>query len=267
MDPDFRRGDNLEKIMSSGGIDLNKISACNNLQELEVLRIEFLGKQGLISLQMKELGKLDPEARKAKGAELNVLKNQITEALDGQRKKLERMEIEARLATEKLDLTISPRPEHQGNLHPVSVVIRQAVNIFAQMGFVVAEGPEIEDDFHNFTALNVPENHPARQMHDTFYLEGAENILLRTHTSSVQIRWMESHKPPYRIIAPGRTFRCDSDMTHTPMFHQIEGLVIEKNANMGHLKSTLKIFLQKFFGLLNHLQKWILVASEVAEKS
>ncbi len=226
------------------------IAAATSLDALEALRVSLLGKKGSISLLMKSLGDMGPEERKAAGQQLNAVKDLVSAALDGRKADLERAALEERLARERVDVTLPPRPEAEGRIHPIAQVMDEMIAIFAQMGFAVAEGPDIEDDFHNFTALNIPPEHPARQMHDTFYFgarDDGSRHLLRTHTSPVQIRTMLAGKPPIRIIAPGRTYRCDSDITHTPMFHQIEGLVIDKATHMGHLKGCLMEFVTTFF--------------------
>jgi phenylalanyl-tRNA synthetase alpha chain len=203
---------------------------------------------------MKGLGALEPDARKAAGQELNRLKGELTEALDARRAALEGGALDARLGAEKVDITLPVRPESEGRIHPISQVLDEMAAIFGDMGFAIVEGPDIEDDFHNFTALNIPPEHPARQMHDTFYLpehDDGSRLLLRTHTSPVQIRTMKAGEPPYRIIAPGRTYRCDYDITHTPMFHQIEGLVVDEHTHMGHLKGCLIDFAKSFFEVDN----------------
>ena len=229
---------------------LGKIDAAANGEALEAVRVAALGKKGVVSERMKTLGKMSPEERKEMGPALNGLKTRIAEAIEAKKSALEDAALDARLATEKVDVTLPVRPEPKGKIHPVSQVTEEIVAIFSAMGFDVAEGPDIEDDFHNFTALNFPEDHPAREMHDTFFFEEKEDgarMLLRTHTSPVQIRTMMNEKPPIRIIIPGRTFRCDSDQTHTPMFHQVEGLVIDRETHMGHLKGTLEAFAKTFF--------------------
>ncbi len=233
---------------------LNAISNTTSLEELEKLRIHYLGKKGLVSVQMQQLGKLPPEERKSFGAEVNQVKQAIDTNLSSRKTALEVAALEAKLANETIDITQAPRPESRGSIHPIMHVIEEVTTILAAQGFIVAEGPQIEDDFHNFNALNIPENHPARQMQDTFYLTGSAEdsetpLLLRTHTSSVQIREMNKGKAPFRIIAPGRVYRSDYDITHTPMFHQIEGLFIDKNIHMGHLKGCLHQFLKTFFEL------------------
>jgi len=239
--------DDLDKIRAES---LAAVAAAESLDGLEAVRVATLGKKGSISALMAGLGKMDPDARKAAGAALNVLKDEVAAAIAAAKTQLEQRALNDRLARERVDVTLPVRPESQGRIHPISQVMEELVTLFAQMGFDVAEGPDIEDDFHNFTALNIPAEHPARQMHDTFYFgeqaDGSRH-LLRTHTSPVQIRTMVQGKPPIRIIAPGRTYRCDSDMTHTPMFHQIEGLVIDKATHMGHLKGTLIEFVKTYF--------------------
>ena len=227
-----------------------KITVASTEAALEEVRIAALGKKGVVSERMKTLGKMSPEERKEMGPALNGLKNRIADAIDTKKVALEEAALDARLETEKIDVTLPVAPAAKGKIHPVSQVFEEITAIFSAMGFDVAEGPDIEDDFHNFTALNFPEDHPARDMHDTFFFEPKEDggrMLLRTHTSPVQIRTMMNEKPPIRIIIPGRTFRCDSDQTHTPMFHQVEGLVIDKETHMGHLKGTLEAFAQAYF--------------------
>ena len=231
---------------------LSAIDAAATLDALEAVRIDLLGKQGSISALLKTLGQMSPEERQTTGAAINSLREAVTAAISGKKAALETAALDARLATERLDMSL-PAPEiAAGSVHPVSQVMDELAEIFADMGFAVAEGPEIEDDWHNFTALNIPETHPARAMHDTFYFPDdkavdGKKMLLRTHTSPVQIRTMLQQKPPIRIIAPGRVYRSDSDATHTPMFHQIEGLVIDKGIHLGHLKWTLETFLKAFF--------------------
>jgi phenylalanyl-tRNA synthetase alpha chain len=213
--------------------------------------VAALGKQGAVTQLLKTLGVMTPEQRQAEGPRIHALRERVAEALAERKSALEAADLERRLATEGLDMTLPVAAAAQGSVHPVSQVMDELAEIFADMGFSVATGPEIEDDWHNFTALNIPETHPARAMHDTFYFpegeDGARKMLLRTHTSPVQIRTMVKQKPPIRIIAPGRTYRSDSDATHTPMFHQIEGLVIDKGIHLGHLKWTLETFLKAFF--------------------
>lgn len=238
---------NLDKLKQE---ILAEIEAAGAPEDLEKVRVTALGKKGRITELLKGLGGLSVEERKTFGAALNQLKEEISETLNDRRQALETKALNARLSDEKFDVTLPPEPAARGTIHPVSQVMEECMEIFAAMGFAVAEGPHIEDDFHNFTALNIPPEHPARQMHDTFYLrpnEKGERKVLRTHTSPVQIRTMMSQKPPIRIIAPGRTFRSDSDATHTPMFHQIEALVIDETTHMGHLKGTVEAFVKAFF--------------------
>ena len=224
---------------------LRHIDAAADLDALEDVRIALLGKAGSISALLKTLGGMTPEQRQAEGPRINGLREAATVTIAAKKAAFEAEALEARLASERLDLSL-PAPETpRGSVHPVSQVMDELAEIFADMGFAVVTGPEIEDDWHNFTALNIPESHPARAMHDTFYF--LDGKLLRTHTSPVQIRTMTSQPPPIRIIAPGRVYRSDSDATHTPMFHQIEGLVIDKGIHLGHLKWTLETFLKAFF--------------------
>ena len=240
--------DDLEQLRS----DLLARIETAGLDALETLRVETLGRRGRVTALMKELGTLAPEDRRTAGQALNALKTVVTEAMDARRAALESGALDARLSEETIDVSLPPRPEPQGRIHPISQAIEEIVAIFCQMGFTVAEGPDIEDDFHNFTALNIPPEHPARQDHDTFYFEEGEDgerMLLRTHTSPVQIRTMLSREPPIRIVVPGRTYRADHDATHSPMFHQVEGLVIDEETHMGHLKGCLIEFCRAFFGV------------------
>ncbi|MDX1975496.1 MAG: phenylalanine--tRNA ligase subunit alpha [Rickettsiales bacterium] len=232
---------------------LAAIAACTSVAALEEQRVAILGKKGTLTDALKTLGSVDVETKKTLGAELNRIKQHISDALDAKKAELGMAELNARLASETLDVTQPTSPETRGAIHPVTQVIEEITAIFADLGFNVADGPDIETDEHNFDALNIPESHPARQMHDTFYLHGTGDgkTLLRTHTSPVQIRTMKSGKPPFRFLAPGSTYRCDSDLTHTPMFHQVEGLVIDKNIHMGHLKGCIIEFLKAFFELDN----------------
>lgn len=232
-----------------------EISAANDLKSLEDVRVSVLGKKGRITEIMKTLGGMDPEERKTKGQALNVLKDEIAALLKRQENALKKQAMDERLAGEHIDITLDVRPERVGKVHPISQTIDELVTIFGSMGFTVAEGPDIEDDWHNFTALNFPPGHPAREMQDTFFLpedksesdpERARKVL-RTHTSSVQIRHMENNKPPIRTICFGRTYRSDWDMTHTPMFHQMECLYIDKGVTMAHLKGCLTDFVRAFF--------------------
>ena len=229
---------------------LAEVAGASDLAALEEVRIRALGQNGVVTHLMKALGALPPEERKAQGQANNAVKLAVGAAIDARKGELDAAVLSSRLAEERIDVTVPVRPEAAGFIHPISQTMEELMAIFGEMGFMVAEGPDVEDDFHNFTALNIPEEHPARQMHDTFYLpsDGAGTAkLLRTHTSPVQIRTMMSTPPPHRIIAPGRTYRCDSDITHTPMFHQIEGLVIDKATHMGHLKGCLEDFCRAYF--------------------
>jgi phenylalanyl-tRNA synthetase alpha chain len=226
------------------------VAAASDEAALETVRVNALGKKGRISEQMKSLGAMSPDERKTFGAALNVIKDKVTDAIAARKAALGRAALDARLVSEKVDITLPARHELRGTIHPVNQVWEEVVQIFGDLGFSVAEGPHIEDDFHNFDALNMPPEHPARQEHDTFYFhekEDGSRMVLRTHTSPVQIRTMLSSKPPIRIIAPGRTFRSDSDMTHTPMFNQVEGLVIDETSHMGNLKWVLAEFCKAFF--------------------
>ena len=227
------------------------IVAAKDERELEELRVAMLGKKGSISERLKALGKMSPEERKTAGAALNALRDAVMKNIEARKAVFAEHALEARLKTETVDVTLPARPESKGTIHPVTQVWQEVVAIFADMGFSVAEGPHIETDWYNFGALNIPPEHPARQEHDTFYFHARpgsnDRMVLRTHTSPVQIRSMETMTPPIRIIAPGRTFRSDSDQTHTPMFHQVEGLVIDETTHLGHLKGTLEAFCKAFF--------------------
>lgn len=231
---------------------LASIAAANDIGTLEDTRVAALGKKGKVTVLMGTLGQMSPEEKKEMGQALNLLKTDIASALDAKAALLKDAALSARLASEAVDVTLSARPQSRGAIHPISQTIAEMMAIFADMGFSVVEGPEIEDDFHNFTALNFPPAHPARAMHDTFYLPdapdgGDKKRLLRTHTSTVQVHVMQNSTPPIRVIVPGRTFRSDYDQTHTPMFHQMEGLVIDKATHMGHLKGCLIEFCKRFF--------------------
>ncbi len=248
-------GGKMENIDNLKNQTLGAIDKAQDLKSLDEVRVSVLGKKGAITELMKGLASLSVEEKKEMGKNLNVLKTEIEKALDTKRESLSVAELNAKLASEKIDVTLPIRPENQGRIHPVSKIYEEVVAIFGQMGFEVAEGPDIEDQFHNFNALNTPANHPARQMQDTFYIPNPESdnfddsYVVRTQTSSVQIRTMEKKQPPIRIIAPGRTYRSDYDATHTPMFHQVEGLVIDKNITMAHLKGCLYDFVKAFFEL------------------
>jgi phenylalanyl-tRNA synthetase alpha chain len=227
--------------------------AATSSKALQDVKVAYLGKSGALSGHdyFRSIKDASPEQKKEIGADRTAATRILTEALDAKEAEIATAELNAKLANETMDVSLPPLPATTGSIHPTTQVMEELIAICADFGFTVAEGPQVEDDFHNFTALNIPESHPARQMHDTFYLQGngGEHPVLRTHTSPVQIRTMMSQKPPIRIIAPGPTYRSDSDMTHTPMFHQIEGLVIEKNIHMGHLKGVLHDILAAFFGL------------------
>ncbi|HEY0165147.1 MAG TPA: phenylalanine--tRNA ligase subunit alpha, partial [Sphingomicrobium sp.] len=230
---------------------LSRIDAAPDLGALETLRVAALGKSGSITALLKSLGAMDPATRAAEGPKIHAQREAVTNAIAERKAALEAAELDRRLATERVDLSLPAAATPQGSVHPVSQVMDELAEVFADLGFSVGEGPEIEDQWYNFTALNMPEAHPARAMHDTFYLEprepGEEPKVLRTHTSPVQIRAMQAQGAPLRLIAPGRVYRSDSDATHTPMFHQIEGLVIDRGIHLGHLKWTLETFLKAFF--------------------
>ncbi|PID49007.1 MAG: phenylalanine--tRNA ligase subunit alpha [Proteobacteria bacterium] len=227
-----------------------QISKAASLAALDQVRVLYLGKSGLITHQLKQLGQLPPEERKTAGQAINQAKQALSSAIDLRRDSLQAEALSARLQAEAVDVTLPGRRMDTGGLHPLTLSMQRVSEIFAQLGFASAEGPQVEDDFHNFTALNMPPNHPARAMQDTFYLdqEGLkDSLLLRTHTSSVQIRYMEAHQPPVRIIAQGRVYRCDSDMTHSPMFHQVEGLMVDEGVTFADLKGILEAFFKAFF--------------------
>ena len=231
---------------------LAQIAAAGDEATLEAVRVAALGKKGSISALLATLGKLSPDERKLRGAAINAVKDEVSAALAARKEKLRSAALDARLASETLDVTLPVRDggAETGRIHPLSQVIDELTAIFADMGFAIAEGPDIETDDYNFTKLNFPEGHPAREMHDTFFFnpkEDGSRLLLRTHTSPVQVRTMLSQQPPIRVICPGRTYRCDSDQTHTPMFHQVEGLVIDKGSHLGHLKWILAEFCKAFF--------------------
>ncbi len=233
---------------------IGTVHAANDMDSLEQVRVSALGKKGQITGMMQSLGKMDPDQRREMGQALNKLKNEIAGEIDNRVQILKSEEMKKKLAADKIDVTLPIRPELKGSIHPLSHTFEELFTIFTDMGFDIAEGPDIEDEFYNFTALNFPPEHPARQMHDTFYLpddnlkEGdASKKLLRTHTSTVQVHVMQNQEPPIRIIIPGRTYRSDYDATHTPMFHQLEGLVIDKKTNLSHLKGCLTDFLSSYF--------------------
>jgi len=253
MDSRFCGNDECGVAVTTENQDaLSEIASAATLADLEAIRVRTLGKSGTITALLKTLGGMTPEQRQAEGPKIHALREAVTTAIADRKASLEGAALEARLATERLDMSLPVSAGMQGSVHPVAQVMDELAEIFADLGFAVATGPEIEDDWHNFTALNIPETHPARAMHDTFYfpenqMRDGKKMLLRTHTSPVQIRTMMAEKPPIRIIAPGRTYRSDSDATHTPMFHQVEGLVIDRGIHMGHLKWTLETFLKAYF--------------------
>lgn len=221
------------------------VATTTEIQALEDIRVHYLGKKGVLTEQMKSLGKLSAEERPRAGQVINQAKVAVQQAIEARKQSLQGAVLNARLEAERIDVTLPGRGQPSGGLHPISQTMERIESLFAQLGFSVAEGPEIEDDFHNFEALNIPETHPARAMHDTFYFDA--HTLLRTHTSPVQIRTMEQQQPPLRLIAPGRVYRCDSDLTHTPMFHQIEGLLVDEHVSFADLKGILDDFLRNFF--------------------
>ena len=226
---------------------LSKFKEKLDLSEINQIKTDLFGKSGKITLQFKKIGTIDESERKKFASDLNIIKDQLQKIINSKINEIENAEIEERLEKEKIDITLPERPFVRGKIHPVSQTIDEISSIFSEIGFSVEEGPDVENEFNNFTALNTPDNHPARDMHDTFYLDEKKEKLLRTHTSPVQIRTMLKDKPPFKIIAPGRTYRSDSDQTHSPMFHQVEGLHIDKNINMGHLKGCLNYFIKEFF--------------------
>ena len=221
------------------------IEAASDIAALEELRVSYLGKRGALTGLLKNLGQLSAEERPKAGAEINAVKQQLNEQLNARKASLQGAALAAQLAEEAIDVTLPGRRAETGSLHPITRTIQRMETFFYSMGFEVVEGPEIEDDYHNFEALNIPAHHPARAMHDTFYVD--DTHVLRTHTSGVQVRTMEAQLPPIRVICPGRVYRCDSDLTHSPMFHQVEGLLIDETSNFGHLKGLLEDFLQAFF--------------------
>lgn len=233
---------NLDHLIAASQTDF---SACDNMPALENAKAKYLGKTGALTEALKGLGKLSNEERPAAGAAINVVKQAIEAALNARREAILNAAQAAQLAQESIDVTLPARAQSQGGLHPVTLTLQRIEALFHSIGFDVATGPEIETDFYNFTALNIPENHPARAMHDTFYVD--DNNVLRTHTSPVQIHYMENKTPPLKIIAPGRVYRVDSDATHSPMFHQVEGLWVDENISFANLKGVVQDFLQKFF--------------------
>jgi phenylalanyl-tRNA synthetase alpha chain len=232
----------LEDLLEQALIQLSEVE---DLTQLDQVRVQYLGKKGEFTLKMKELGKLDPEQRPVVGQAINQAKSEFQQKLEMHRNALQTAELEQRLASEQVDVTLPGRGQSVAGLHPVTLTMRRITRIFASVGFNVVEGPEIEDDYHNFEALNIPAHHPARAMHDTFYFD--PHTVLRTHTSPVQIRVMEAQQPPLKVIAPGRVYRCDSDITHTPMFHQVEGFLVDNEVSFADLKGVVFEFLRAFF--------------------
>ena len=232
----------LKQLVDKIGDD---VALTQDMGSLEKLRVEYLGKKGILTEQLKRIGSLPAEQRPGFGQAVNDAKQKVAELIESQREVLAQRAISAKLATDRIDVTLPGRGNRMGGLHPLSRTLNRLIDIFRRMGFAVADGPEIEDDFHNFEALNIPPNHPARAMHDTFYVGDA--MLLRTHTSPVQVRYMREHEPPIQVVAPGRVYRCDSDQTHTPMFHQIEGLAVDTDISFADLKGVLVTFLRAFF--------------------
>ena len=226
---------------------LNKLENAKDRNMLDLVKTEIFGKKGILTELFKKIGGLDKDQKKEYASKLNTLKEKVTNTIEKKFLEFDHLEINKKLKNEKVDVTLPGRTYFSGKIHPVSQVIDEVTSIFSEVGFSVEEGPDVENEYYNFSALNTPENHPARDMHDTFYLDQTKDLLLRTHTSPVQIRTMLKSKPPFKIIAPGRTYRCDSDQTHSPMFHQLEGLHIDKNINMGHLKGCLDYFIKEFF--------------------
>jgi len=234
--------DDIKKLLKQAK---TAIGAAGDFIALDQVRIDYLGKKGQLTQRLKQLGKLPAAERPKAGEAINNAKRTVEEAIEKQHLVLENARLETRLAQDKIDVTLPGRSQRSGGLHPITFTLQKIEDLFTQIGFEIVEGPEVEDDYHNFEALNIPEHHPARAMHDTFYFN--EHTLLRTHTSSVQIRVMQQRKPPLRFIAPGRVYRCDSDMTHTPMFHQVEGLMVDEQVNFAQLKGLLRGFLERFF--------------------
>jgi phenylalanyl-tRNA synthetase alpha chain len=232
----------LSTILTQG---LSDIAAAATSRALEGVRVSLLGKQGIVTAQLKRIGTLPAEERSAFGAAVNRIRGELTDALEARAIAVKEEEQRAAIAAQRVDVSLPGRRVASGGLHPITRTLRRIEKLFSRAGFDIAHGPEIEDDFHNFEALNIPKNHPARAMHDTFYV--SPDTVLRTHTSPVQIRYLESHEPPVHVIAPGRVYRCDSDVTHTPMFHQVEGLAVDKDVSFADLKGILTFFLQEFF--------------------
>jgi len=235
----------MESLETLKKAAIEAVQAVNSPAELEQLRVDYLGKKGQLTGLLKNLGTLSPEDRPKAGALINEVKQELTGLLNARKDDLEQQALAEKLAAERVDVTLPGRRVDAGGLHPITRTIQRVEDFFAGMGFDVVEGPEIEDDYHNFEALNIPAHHPARAMHDTFYIDDAH--VLRTHTSGVQVRTMETREPPLRIVCPGRVYRCDSDLTHSPMFHQVEGLLIDEHSSFGDLKGLLEQFLHAFF--------------------
>jgi phenylalanyl-tRNA synthetase alpha chain len=234
--------ENLQNLVTEA---LAKVEQAQDVQVLDQVRVDYLGKKGVLTAQLKTLGKLSNEERPAAGAKINEAKQQVEDGIRAKKAELENAALAEKLKSESIDVTLPGRGQQAGGLHPVTRTLQRIENFFKQAGYNVAVGPEVEDNFHNFDALNIPAHHPARAMHDTFYFDAQQ--LLRTHTSPVQIRTMEAQEPPIRIICPGRVYRCDSDQTHTPMFHQVEGLLVDKKVSFADLKGTVEQFLRTFF--------------------
>ncbi len=232
----------LDELLHAARAD---VAEAADLTKLDEVRVRYLGKKGLLTQQLKSIGGLAPEQRRAFGQAVNSAKDQLSESIESRKVALQQSALTAALDEDAIDVTMPGRGQQSGSLHPIMRTLDRLLEIFIRMGFDVADGPEIEDDFHNFEALNIPKDHPARAMHDTFYVN--ESTVLRTHTSPVQIRYMRAHPPPLRVVAPGRVYRCDSDMTHTPMFHQIECLAVDENISFAELRGVLTHFLQQFF--------------------
>ena len=233
---------NIEEILTQA---MQELAQAQDLNQLDQIRVNYLGKKGAFTLQMKQLGKIEPDQRRTVGQLINNAKGEFQQALEASKSAMQQAELEQRLASESIDVSLPGRGQGVSGLHPVTITLRRISQIFASVGFKVVEGPEIEDDYHNFEALNIPAHHPARAMHDTFYFDA--HTVLRTHTSPVQIRAMEAEKPPLKVIAPGRVYRCDSDLTHTPMFHQVEGFLVDTDVSFADLKGVVFEFLRAFF--------------------
>jgi phenylalanyl-tRNA synthetase alpha chain len=232
----------IEKLQAQA---LAEIESSTDLSQLDQIRVNYLGKKGLLTQQLKQLGKLSAEERPKAGQVINIAKVAVQDAIESRKNTLEEERLNEQIDKGRIDITLPGRGGKRAGLHPITLTLQRIESLFQQIGFEVVEGPEVEDDYHNFEALNIPDHHPARAMHDTFYFP--DGRLLRTHTSSVQIRIMQNDKPPFRFIAPGRVYRCDSDMTHTPMFHQVEGLIVDENVTFAELKGLLIEFLEIFF--------------------